>query len=73
VLVGFILIVRSGSGRYCLGDYTYSDFGTVADCCTEAGICHPATDCSAVDGTSRVVLYQGGDASTWYGSFLFYF
>jgi hypothetical protein len=56
-----------GSQRDCYGDYTYSDFGTVADCCPDGEICHPATDCSAADGTLRVVLYQGGDASTWYG------
>jgi hypothetical protein len=56
------------SALYCLGDYTFTTFGNIADCCSVGGgLCHPATDCSTdYEGTTRVVKYQGGDFANWY-------
>jgi hypothetical protein len=58
-----------GSPLYCNGDYTYSDFGNIADCCTQDGVCHPATDCGTdSEGSTRAIEFQGGETLTWYGS-----
>jgi hypothetical protein len=60
----------SGSPLYCNGDYTYSSFGNIAGCCTEGGVCHPATDCGTdYEGSTRAIKFQGGETLTWYEVF----
>ncbi|KIW07063.1 uncharacterized protein PV09_01954 [Verruconis gallopava] len=63
---GYTSTLGSWSPLYCYGDYTYSDFGNIADCCSQGGgICHPATECGTdSEGSTRAIKYQGGETLT---------
>lgn len=54
------LTALSGSAVYCSSGSTFKTFGTIADCCTTDGTCHPATECFA----GQIVFFNDGSAST---------
>ena len=52
-----------GSAIYCNSGSTFKTFGTIADCCTTAGNCNPATECFA----GELLYFDDGSASTCEG------